>query len=960
MERRIGPYLVHEEIGRGAAGQVFRAQGPDGREVALKLLIVRPAPETLARFERERDLLASLSSEAGFVPLLDAGSSPHGPYVVMPLLRGGSLRERFLRQGRLPLAAALDLGEALASALAAAHARGIVHRDLKPQNVLYEQDGRLRVADLGLAKLYQSQSGESLSRTGSLRGTIGYMPPEQMLDAKRAGPPADVFAWGAILYEALSGLPAFGQDSPLEAIREVERGHFTPLRQRCPELSPRLAALVESCLAPDPALRCRDGAALLEALEAARAPEAAAGTRAKGLAWGGLALTLLGLGLASASVLGQRSQPSPPQPPPSKPSPSRPPRPEQPPSAPSTAASLPPQPALSPPASGAQPEPSPSGAALKVSRVLAPVARGKVLELSGVLGDYRGRHMTLVTDLAWSAAGDKLASVSLAGRFSLWETSTGLPLSGCTLSQRLFAVDLVPGGQWALLGGDKGVVALDLAGKAELVTLPKRGKCVAALAHPEGKQVFATEGAGLSCYEVPSWQELWHRPQAHAGEGSYVNGLCYVPARDELVTAQGSLKVWSRTGELLRSYELPPKWSSEDVAVSSDGAWIYVSGQVPEVLVFSREGPDEPQRLETGQGGYTRALVTFPDGRLFSGHDTGAILVHTGGERELLGRHSGWIHCLSRGPQGLLASGSNDTTLRVWDPMRRAPLWEPRGHQGPVIAMDLAGDTLASSGPDALRIWSASSGEEREPLLKPEARFLGGPARILAFSPKGRYLARAGKAVLIDDLQGNEQLAFPCPEGDLPNSLTFVNEEILLLHTRAGVISRLNFKAPAPRWEPLERGYLAMRCVPVLGLVLARPGQALIKGPRNLTLDLAQPAPSAAAVGPRGTLYLIRGQALEAIALQLPRTPIWHFELPERGLPCLPALSPGGEWLAFPGPKGQVELIDLRGEPGEAHRVADTLDFAQIGEVPSALAWTDAGELLIGTRHGPILRYRVR
>src|SRR5262249_41050417 len=160
-------------------------------------------------------LLAAFGEEDGFVPLLDEGTSEEGPFLVMPFLAGGTLRDK-LREGPLKVGAALDLGVALAAALGRAHARGVVHRDLKPENVLYarDADGRERplVADLGLAKhfdrdVHGATASVSLSTHGSFRGTAGYMAPEQMADAKSVGPEADVFALGAILYECLAGVP---------------------------------------------------------------------------------------------------------------------------------------------------------------------------------------------------------------------------------------------------------------------------------------------------------------------------------------------------------------------------------------------------------------------------------------------------------------------------------------------------------------------------------------------------------------------------------------------------------------------------------------------------------------------------------------------------------------------------------------------------------------------------------
>jgi tetratricopeptide (TPR) repeat protein len=279
---RLGEYELLEEVGKGGAGVVYRARSPEGRIVAIKRL-QRVEPEALERFRRERRLLAKLGEEKGFVPLLADGESVGGSgWYVMPFLEGGTLRDR-LRKGRLPDEETRALARSLAQALTAAHELGIVHRDLKPENLIFDRPGgRALVADLGLAKHFASSDSLSLSTslTGVIRGTAGYMSPEQMSDAKNAGPRADVFSVGAILYECLTGAPPFHGATVLDLISKVEAGSFTPLRTARRDVPDDLASVVESALAHDPAKRPADGAALLRALDgrprASRRPRAVA------------------------------------------------------------------------------------------------------------------------------------------------------------------------------------------------------------------------------------------------------------------------------------------------------------------------------------------------------------------------------------------------------------------------------------------------------------------------------------------------------------------------------------------------------------------------------------------------------------------------------------------------------------------------------------------------------------
>ncbi|MBI3725585.1 protein kinase, partial [bacterium] len=266
---RVGGYEVLFEIGRGGMGAVYLARREDGAKLALKLLS-QESPEGLDRFERERRLLSSLGEEDGFVPLLDSGAEAGRPFIVMPFLKGATLRER-LRRGPLPVEEARALVERLARALGRAHARGIVHRDLKPANVLFDGRGRAFVADLGLAKHFRhdlpgaSQSA-ALTDAGASAGTYGYMAPEQIDDARTVGPPADVFSLGAILYECLAGERPFGGQGLIGYLKKLECREMTPLLEVRPEVGPALASTVERALAHAPGERFPDGGALALAL----------------------------------------------------------------------------------------------------------------------------------------------------------------------------------------------------------------------------------------------------------------------------------------------------------------------------------------------------------------------------------------------------------------------------------------------------------------------------------------------------------------------------------------------------------------------------------------------------------------------------------------------------------------------------------------------------------------------
>jgi tetratricopeptide (TPR) repeat protein len=309
---KVGPWEIEGEIGRGGSGVVYRGRGPDGRAVAIKVLLAARG-DASSRFEREARLQGELGEAAGFVPVLDVGTSQGTPYIVMPFIPGGTLRSRFGR-AMLPVEEVRALGRALARALGAAHARGIVHRDVKPENVLFTERGVPLLADLGLAKHFDRSAlgasrSASLSTQGSFRGTVGYTAPEQLADAKSVGPAADVFSLGAVLYECLAGKPAFEGDTVLELIDRSTAASFAPVRRLRPETPPALAAAVERALARDPRERFSDGVTFERAL--------ARTSSRRNPIWL-LGLVLVVVGLAAVFMARSRREPGPKAPPPAR------------------------------------------------------------------------------------------------------------------------------------------------------------------------------------------------------------------------------------------------------------------------------------------------------------------------------------------------------------------------------------------------------------------------------------------------------------------------------------------------------------------------------------------------------------------------------------------------------------------------------------------------------------------
>jgi eukaryotic-like serine/threonine-protein kinase len=227
----VGHYRVLEKIGAGAMGEVFRARDERlGRDVALKL--IRPGysdnPDHLRRFEQEARAAAALN-HPNILAIYDVGLEGKTPYIVSELLQGKTLRHRLI-EGALPVRDAADYALQIAHGLTAAHERHIVHRDLKPENLFLTHDGRVKILDFGVAKLQvppekgdrSVESMTTVTKHGTVIGTVAYMSPEQ-LRSKMVDHRSDIFCFGAILYEMLSGCRAFRGETDVDTITAVLR-----------------------------------------------------------------------------------------------------------------------------------------------------------------------------------------------------------------------------------------------------------------------------------------------------------------------------------------------------------------------------------------------------------------------------------------------------------------------------------------------------------------------------------------------------------------------------------------------------------------------------------------------------------------------------------------------------------------------------------------------------------------
>lgn len=272
----VGPYEIASLLGAGGMGEVYRARDPRiGRNVAIK--VIRSSfngdPERLGRFEQEVRAAGALN-HPNILSIYDVGASNGSPYLVSELLEGETLRDR-LTASPLPLKKAIDFALQIAQGLAAAHDKGIIHRDLKPENLFITKDGRVKILDFGLAKLTRPEVSNDGSQTtisttpgtqtGMVLGTVGYMSPEQVRGEK-ADHRSDIFSFGAILYEMLSGKRAFEGETAVEKMNAILK--IEPETFELTSGALGLISIVEHCLEKEANQRFQSATDVGYALEA--------------------------------------------------------------------------------------------------------------------------------------------------------------------------------------------------------------------------------------------------------------------------------------------------------------------------------------------------------------------------------------------------------------------------------------------------------------------------------------------------------------------------------------------------------------------------------------------------------------------------------------------------------------------------------------------------------------------
>jgi serine/threonine protein kinase len=272
--QRLGPYEIEAPAGKGGMGEVYRAKDTRlDRTVAIKVLPSHAAmnTEARARFEREARTISSLN-HPHICTLFDVGHQDGIDYLVMEFMEGESLDER-LKRGKFETVEALNIGAQIAAALDAAHRKGLIHRDLKPSNIYLTKEGA-KLLDFGLAKLHaEAVTGmETETRTtpvtgsGAIVGTLQYMSPEQ-LEGREADARSDIFAFGATLYEMLTGQRAFTGESKASLIGSIMKEQPRSISELQEASPPALDRLIKKCLQKDPDDRWQSAKDLKDELE---------------------------------------------------------------------------------------------------------------------------------------------------------------------------------------------------------------------------------------------------------------------------------------------------------------------------------------------------------------------------------------------------------------------------------------------------------------------------------------------------------------------------------------------------------------------------------------------------------------------------------------------------------------------------------------------------------------------
>jgi WD40 repeat protein len=764
----IPGYELLEELGRGGMGVVYKARDVVlNRPVALKMILAGAyaSERERARFRVEAEAVARLR-HPNVVQIYDVGEEDGRPYLALEFAEGGSLAD-LLNGTPQPADPTAALVEVLARAVHAAHRAGVVHRDLKPANILLTEDGTPKVTDFGLAK--QADQDSARTGTGTIVGTPSYMAPEQAAGQPAAvGPAADVYALGAILYEALTGQPPFKAATALETLEQVRTHEVAPPRRLRPQVPRDLETICLKCLQKDPRHRYASAAALADDLHAylerrpiqARPPRfgerflkwvqrrpAVAALAAAVVCVTGVAVGLVDWKQREAADLrneltieqGQRRE----------------------------VAGLRIQHSLD---EGRQlcAEGDLARGMLRLAHVLETLspddadlnrairqslaAWGRRLHtLKGVLA-----HPGAVENAVFSPDGRLVATVGGNGGVLLWDVATGRRI-GKPLHHtgEVTCVGFRPDGRLLATGGADGTVRLWEPATAKQVghALVHAGPVRGLVFRPDNATLLTAADRELRLCRVDNGTTL-----ARAPSEERFGALDLTRDGKTAVTGSvnGHARVWDvdtlkPTGQPLPAGSTPVKL----VRFSPDGKTLLtlcadVRDRGESALRLWQVGPGKPKHLATLRQHYAPRVAVFsPDGHtVATGSESHTAQFWAASDKnknigKTIGQplpHQDAVTTLAFSPDGkTLLTGSHDRTARLWEVATGRPIGQPLEHDGPVlcVAFDATGHTLLTAGKDgAVRLWRPA------PLTPYDREFKhAGQVMALAVSPDGLMLA---------------------------------------------------------------------------------------------------------------------------------------------------------------------------------------------------------------------------